>query len=183
MATDIRVVVPADIGETIKLGAKEPNKYDVDVSTLDLPAGVSGLQLRDGVLTVVTSDGTNPNVDLKPMLPSVVADVFLKNVVKEGNELVFTVGAKGNTAQDTSLRVNVADLLPVVADGKTISGDGTEGSKLAVRISTTKSDNLLKQGADGLYLSAADIAAEPRTIRLTNASGSEVVGYIYNTEG
>ena len=29
MATDFRVVIPADLGSTIVLGAKEPNKYDV----------------------------------------------------------------------------------------------------------------------------------------------------------
>lgn len=38
MTTDIRVVVPADIGETIKLGVKEPNKYDVDVYALGITA-------------------------------------------------------------------------------------------------------------------------------------------------
>ena len=55
MATDFRVVTPDDMGASIRLGVKEPNKYDVDLSQLDLPASVTGLTLQGTVLFVATS--------------------------------------------------------------------------------------------------------------------------------
>ena len=84
MTNDIRVVVPSDIGNTIKLGAKEANKYDVDVSTLELPEQVTGVPLQGTTLTVKTVGGDRA-VDLSPMLPQVVLDTVLKKVAKHGN--------------------------------------------------------------------------------------------------
>lgn len=184
MATDFRVVIPSDMGDTIKLGVKVPNKYDVDVSLLDLPAGLTGLSLQGTVLTATTSDGPQ-TVDLAPMLPTVVAEVFLKDVQRQDNKIVFTVGEKGNTTNDTTLEVDVADLLPVVADNITITGTGVSANPLKVQISSTTQDNLLKQGADGLYVAQADLpqaTTEARDIRLVNASGTTVVAYGYSTE-
>ena len=85
MATDFRVVTPDDMGASIRLGAKEPNKYDVDLSQLDLPASVTGLTLQGTVLSVQTSDG-DKTVDLAPMLPQIAADAFLKNVQRQGDQ-------------------------------------------------------------------------------------------------
>ena len=42
MATDFRVVTPDDMGASIRLGAKEPNKYDVDLSQLDYQRVLQG---------------------------------------------------------------------------------------------------------------------------------------------
>lgn len=188
MATDFRVVTPDDIGVTIRLGAKEPNKYDVDVSQLDLPAGVAGLNLQGTVLTVQTPDG-DKTVDLAPMLPQIAADVFLKNVQRQGNQIVFTVGIKDDTSQDNIFTIDVADLLPVSVDQFTMWGDGTSGNILAVKVSSA--DNLLKIVEDGLVVSRTDITdliaasaapKEPRDIRLVNASGQTVIGYIHSTE-
>lgn len=184
MATDFRVVVPNDIGTTIKLGAKVPNKYDVDVSQLDLPAGLTGLSLQGTVLTATTSDGPQ-TVDLAPMLPIIVAEVFLKQVQRQGNKIVFTVGEKNSATNDTNLEVDVSDLLPVVADNTSIVGTGVTANPLKVKISTSKTDNLLKQGTDGLYVSQADlpqVTPQARDIRLVNASGTTVVAYAYSTE-
>lgn len=185
MATDFRVVVPSDIGTTIKLGAKVAGKYDVDITQLDLPAGLTGLSLQGTVLTATTSDGPQ-TVDLAPMLPAVVTEVFLKAVTRDNNDIVFTVGEKGSTANDTTLRVSVADLLPVVADNITLQGTGVTADPLKVKLSTATTDNVLKQGTDGLYVSLADLpqptATQPREIRLVNATGETVVGYIYSTE-
>ena len=191
MATDFRVVTPDDMGNTIRLGVKEPNKYDVDVSQLILPAGVTGVTLQGTVLSVQTPYGDN-TVDLAPMLPQIAADVFLKNVQRQGNQIVFTVGIKADTSQDSTFNIDIADLAPVQTDGITIVGDGTNGDILRVRLSQPiDGDNLLKLAGDGLYVSKTDITdlivanaapKEPRDIRLVNASGQTVIGYIHSTE-
>lgn len=191
MATDFRVVTPDDMGNTIRLGAKEPNKYDVDLSQLNLPASVTGLTLQGTVLSVQTPDG-DKTVDLAPMLPQIAADVFLKNVQRQGNQIVFTVGIKDDTSQDTTFNIDIADLAPVQTDGITIAGDGTNVDILRVRLSQPiDGDNLLKLAGDGLYVSETDITnlitanaapKEPRDIRLVNASGQTVIGYIHSTE-
>lgn len=191
MATDFRVVTPDDMGNTIRLGVKEPNKYDVDVSQLILPAGVTGVTLQGTVLSVQTPYGDN-TVDLAPMLPQIAADVFLKNVQRQGNQIVFTVGIKADASQDTTFNIDIADLAPVQTDGITIVGDGTNGDILRVRLSQPiDGDNLLKLAGDGLYVSKTDITdlivanaapKEPRDIRLVNASGQTVIGYIHSME-
>lgn len=191
MATDFRVVTPDDMGNTIRLGVKEPNKYDVDVSQLILPAGVTGVTLQGTVLSVQTPYGDN-TVDLAPMLPQIAADVFLKNVQRQGNQIVFTIGIKADASQDTTFNIDIADLAPVQTDGITIVGDGTNGDILRVRLSQPiDGDNLLKLAGDGLYVSKTDITdlivanaapKEPRDIRLVNASGQTVIGYIHSTE-
>ena len=193
MATDFRVVTPDDMGNTIRLGAKEPNKYDVDLSQLNLPASVTGLTLQGTVLSVQTPDG-DKTVDLAPMLPQIAADVFLKNVQRQGNQIVFTVGIKDDTSQDTTFNIDIADLAPVQTDGTTIVGNGANGDILRVQLSQdtpTHGNNLLKLAGDGLYVSETDITnlitanaapKEPRDIRLVNASGQTVIGYIHSTE-
>lgn len=184
MATDFRVIIPSDMGMSIKLGAKEPNKYDVDLSQLKLPAGLSSLSLQGTTLKATTTDGEK-TVDLAPLLPTVTAEVFLKQVTRQANKIVFIVGERNNTTNDNRLEVDVSDLLPVVADNATITGTGVTGTPLKVRLSA-KSDNLLKQGADGLYVAKSDLpqqAVSSRNIRLVNASGTTVIGYAYDTEG
>lgn len=193
MATDFRVVTPDDIGNTIILGVKEPNKYDVDVSQLNLPASVTGLTLQGTVLSVQTPDG-DKTVDLAPMLPQIAADTFLKNVQRQGNQIVFTVGNIDDPDQDTTFSIDIADLAPVQTDGNTIIGNGANGDNLRVQLSQdtlTHGNNLLKQAGGGLYVSETDITnlitanaapKEPRDIRLVNASGQAVIGYIHSTE-
>lgn len=193
MATDFRVVTPDDMGASIRLGAKEPNKYDVDLSQLGLPASVTGLTLQGTVLSVQTSDG-DKSVDLAPMLPQIAADAFLKNVQRQGNQIVFTVGIKDDTSQDNTFSIDIADLAPVQTDGITIVGNGANGDNLRVQLSQdtpTHGNNLLKQAGGGLYVSETDITnliaanatpTEPRDIRLVNASGQTVIGYIHSTE-
>lgn len=193
MATDFRVVIPDDMGNTIRLGAKEPNKYDVDLSQLDLPASVTGLTLQGTVLSVQTSGG-DKTVDLAPILPQITADVFLKSVQRQGNQIVFIVGIKDDTSQDNTFSIDIADLAPVQTDGITIIGNGTNGDNLRIRFSQdtlTHGTNLLKQADDGLYVSetdiinllaAIDVPKEQRDIRLVNASGQTVIGYIHSTE-
>lgn len=192
MATDFRVVTPDDMGNTIRLGVKEPNKYDVDVSQLNLPAGVTGVTLQGTVLSVQTPDGAK-TVNLAPMLPQIAADVFLKDVQRQGNQIVFTVGIKADASQDTTFNIDIADLAPVQTDGATIVGNGTNGDILRVQLAQLLGgeNNLLKLAGDGLYVSETDITdlivanaapKELRDIRLVNASGQTVIGYIHSTE-
>ena len=193
MATDFRVVTPDDMGASIRLGVKESNKYDVDLSQLNLPASVTGVALQGTVLAVQTSDG-DKTVDLAPMLPQIAADAFLKNVQRQGNQIVFTVGIKDDTSQDSTFNIDIADLAPVQTDGITIVGNGANGDNLRVQLSQdtpTHGNNLLKQAGGGLYVSETDITnlivanaapKEPRDIRLVNASGQTVIGYIHSTE-
>lgn len=192
MATDFRVVTPDDMGNTIRLGVKEPNKYDVDVSQLNLPASVTGVTLQGTVLSVQTPDG-DKTVDLAPMLPQIAADVFLKDVQRQGNQIVFTVGIKADASQDTTFNIDIADLAPVQTDGVTIVGNGTNGDILRVQLAQLLGgeNNLLKLAGDGLYVSETDITdlivanaapKELRDIRLVNASGQTVIGYIHSTE-
>lgn len=192
MATDIPLVAPSDMGETIKMGAKQAGKYDVDVSKLDLPSEITGLSLQGTVLTITTTDGSHSQ-DLVTILPTVAADVFLKSVVRQANKLVFTVGEKDNTTNNTTFEVDVSDLLPVQADGTTITGNGTAANKLGVRISTAIADNLITKQPDGLAVSKASIVqivnevisatpAETRDIRFVNATGTTVLGYAHSSE-
>lgn len=184
MATDFKVVIPDDMGTSIVLGAKVAGKYDVDVSQLDLPAGIDRFELTGTTLTAKTNKG-DKTIDLAPILPTIAADVFLKDVKRVNNEIVFTVGEQGSTTSDTEFKVDISDLLPSVTDGVTITGTGATASPLKVQVSTTTTDNLLKQGTDGLYVSAADIptgSTDPRDVRLVNATGTTVVGYVYSSE-
>lgn len=186
MATDFNVVTPDDMGASIRLGAKEPNKYDVDVSQLDLPASITDITLQGTVLSMQTSGG-DKTVDLAPMLPKIAADVFLKNVQRQGNQIVFTVGIRDDASQDNTFNIDIADLAPVQTDGVTIVGNGANGDTLRVQLSRN-GNNLLKQFGDGLHVSETDVTdiitatKESRDIRLVNASGQTVIGYIYSTE-
>lgn len=186
MATDFNVVTPDDMGNTIRLGAKEYNKYDVDVSQLDLPASITDISLYNTVLTVQTPSGEK-TVDLAPMLPKIAADVFLKDARRQGNQIVFTVGIRDDASEDTTFNIDIADLAPVQTDGATIVGDGTNGDNIRVQLSRN-GNNLLKQFGDGLHVSETDVTdiitstKESRDIRLVNASGQTVIGYIYSTE-
>lgn len=185
MATDLRVVLPDDIGTTIVLGAKTAGKYDVSLTELGLDTALIGLDLKGTTLTATSLNGTKV-IDLSSSLPKIAADVFLKNVERVSNTLKFTVGEKDNAANDTVFTIDVADLLPVQTDGETISGTGTTTDKLSVKISSN-AGNLLKQTSNGLVVSSSDIkslipASPARTIRLVNATGETVVGYIHATE-
>lgn len=256
--TDVRVVVPSDIGSTIQLGAKEQDKFDVvfptpEVSvqgdqitvTIDgnastpaqLPAQktitkferqgnnvtiklgadqeqtitlpevqhkeltkferqgntvtvqlgqdeaksieldpakeITEFSLQEKTLHIRLGQDAEKTVDLTPMLPAVVAEVFLKDVKKVGDELRFTVGEKDNTENDTTLKVNVSDLLPVQVDNVTLAGEGIDGNVLRAKISQ-EAGNAIEIKDDGLYVAPASAP-----IRLVNATGKTELGRIF----
>ena len=184
MATDVRVVTPDDLGDSLRLGVLTAGKIDVDVSKLDLPPTITGLTLSGTELNINTTNGTH-TVDLSPMLPNVVADVFLKGVsVNNDYKLVFTVGKDGDTTEDITLEADLRNYFTLEIDSYTLSGTGRSGDPLKVFISS-EDDNLLEETASGLYISRHSLnIPEPdiRDIRLTNASGTTVLGYIHSTE-
>lgn len=188
--TDFRVVTPDDMGNSIKLGIKEANKYDVDIAQLDIPEQVTGVSLQGTQLTLETIKGEK-TVDLAPMLPKIVADVFLKNVQRQDNQIAFTVGIKADTSQDTTFTIDIADLIPVHTDNATIMGNGVNGNSLRVQLSQDTAShgiNLLKQSSNGLYVGTADVVDlitsnnPSRDVRLVNASGQITLGYLHSTE-
>lgn len=183
MATDFRVVTPADMGDTIVLGAKVAGKYDVDVSKLTgLPNGVNSAHLVDGSTLRLAADSGNIDVDLSPVLSKLAADTFLKAVEREDDKVLFIVGERGNNRNDTTFEMDITDLLPVQADGVTIEGNGTATDKLRLRISA-EANNALIQKADGLYVAkSTSTAPAARDIRLVNATGTTVLGYLHSTE-
>lgn len=180
MANNIRIVTPDDMGNTIVLGSD--NKYNVAVDQLNLPDGITGVSLSDTTLTISTTS-TQHTADLSTLVPNQVVDLSLKSIERQGNKVVFTVGEKGKTTQDTTIDLDVSDLLPVQV-GNTLQGDGTTGSPLGIKVSVSTDSNLLKVADDGAYVSTADIQAliPNRTIRLVNASGETKIGFIHNTE-
>lgn len=178
-----KVVTPDDVGSTIVLGLTESNKYDVDFSKFTIPEIVTGISLSDTTLRVSTIHGEK-TVDLASILPEIVVDTALSNIALNDNKLQLTVSGKGKNS--TVVEVDVSDLLPVKSDGKSISGDGTEKNKLAVRI-FEGDDNLIEMSSDGLKVSKAAVQAlatpiNPRDIKLVNAAGTTTLGYIYSTE-
>lgn len=185
MATDFRVVTPDDLGVTIKLGIKESDKYDIDPNQLNLPPTLTALELQGTTLTAKTSAGDKA-VDLAPLVPNITAEIFLKSVVKKGTNLVFTVGEKDNTNSDTLITVAISDLLDLNV-GNGLTGDATTSSPLAVK---AKSDGFITVSADGIAVNAAQLAQDPafnkpadsRDVRLVNATGTNIIGYIYATE-
>ena len=184
MATDVRVVTPNDLGDSLRLGVLESGKIDVDVSKLDLPPTITGLTLSGTELTINTTNGKH-TVDLEPVLPNVVADVFLKGVrVNDDYKLVFTVGKDGDTTEDITLEADLRNYFTLEIDSYTLSGTGRSGDPLKVSISG-ESDNLLEETDSGLYISRYSLnipKPDVRDIRLTDASGNTVLGYIHSTE-
>lgn len=91
MVDAVKVVTPDDLGDTLKLGAKVANKYDVDVSKFDLPNGITDASLTGTVLTI-TTDEKSITVDLSGILPK--RDVRLTNASGE-TELGYLYSTSG----------------------------------------------------------------------------------------
>lgn len=183
--SELRIVTPEDIGNTIVMGSD--NKYNVAVDQLQLPDNITGLNLEGSTLKITTKTGEHSQ-DLSGILPAITADVFLKNVTRQDNNLVFTVGNKNNTNDDNTFTIDVSDLLPVKVNNS-LTGNGTTGSPLGVKIApdlAMRGDqepltNLLKQTEGGLAVTTQDINEKffGDTVQVYNASGERVLGVIF----
>lgn len=168
----LNVVTKEELGTTLEFNGKESGKLNVTLNgitnaTLDTPSKSIHIYHTGSVEPI--------KVDLTSLLPTIAADVFLKNVSRSGNNLVFTIGEQGNTNRDTTLEVGVSDFLTAVSDGQTMIGNGTSNNKLTVRIAGG-TDNLLQKTASGLTVSknaVLGLVKDPtNTIQLANLAGT-----------
>lgn len=210
---DVRVVTPADLGETLKLNTLEIDKYDVV-----FPEPIQEVALAGNNVVITSHKGTEHRVDLTSILPTIAKDVFLKNVEYTGDKnLRFTVGHRDDNVGEQVFTVNVSDLLPVMADELTITGNGTDGSVLKAKVPShhptdlvkdfndegdeidVPSPNLIEKTTDGLVVSEKQVRGvasrvgytsgikaisdvHRASVRLTNATGVQTIGYIHTTE-
>lgn len=110
--------------------------------------GVTGVRLTGSNLVVSLQDGTNHTAQLSSLVPASKADIFLKSVARDGENLVFTTGAAGVTNADQTITVAIGDLLKTKA-GDGLQGEGTTASPMSVKLT---SDSGLQALATGLAL-------------------------------
>lgn len=201
MATVKTVITPVNIGKTIKLGAIEQNKFDVQLKATDFTVETDGsVKLADAVradlnkylksgavnggdLVLTLNDDSTVTVDVSSLVPQVKKDRFLKSVSynETDKKLVFTVGStEEGASKDTTLEVAVSDLLPVVA-GNGLDGNGTTASPLKVKTSAD-AVNPIVVDENGVTLDQTKLKAfakETRDVELQDVAGN-VLGYAYS---
>lgn len=201
MATVKTVIAPSNIGKTIKLGAIETNKFDVQLNATDFTVETDGsIKLADAVradlnkylksgevnggnMVLTLNDDSTVTVDVSSLVPQVKKDRFLKAVAynEADKKLVFTVGSTEEGAtKDTTLEVAVSDLLPVVA-GNGLEGNGTAASPLKVKTSADAA-NPIVVNENGVTLDQAKLKAfakETRDVELRDVAGN-AIGYAYS---
>ena len=135
--------------------------------------GVTGVRLTGSNLVVSLQDGTSYTTPLSSLIPAAKADHFLKSVTRQGENLVFSVGAEGVTEAYKIFTVPIGDFLKTNA-GNGLQGEGTTTSPISIKIDSTGS-NALTAGANGLKLDAN--ALKPvATVELVDLFG-ERIGY------
>lgn len=201
MATVKTVITPVNIGKTIKLGAIEQNKFDVQLNATDFKVEENGaIKLADAVradlnkflksgavnggnMLLTLNDDSTVTIDVSSLVPHVKKDRFLKTVTynQTDKKLVFTVGStEEGEAKDATLEVAVSDLLPVVA-GNGLEGNGTAASPLKVNTSADAANPIVVD-ANGVTLDQAKLKAfakETRDIELQDVAGN-TIAYAYS---
>lgn len=201
MATVKTVITPVNIGKTIKLGAIEQNKFDVQLKATDFKVEENGaIKLADAVradlnkylksgavnggdMLLTLNDDSTVTIDVSSLVPHVKKDRFLKTVTynQTDKKLVFTVGStEEGEAKDATLEVAVSDLLPVVA-GNGLEGNGTAASPLKVKTSADAANPIVVD-ANGVTLDQAKLKAfakETRDIELQDVAGN-TIAYVYS---
>lgn len=125
------------VGNELKLALADGTEKKVTLP--DDAKGVTDARL-DGAELVLLGDGGEEvkRLDFSTLVPAAAADRFLKSVTVDGSNLVFTVGASGTTDGDQTLRVPAGDLFKVKT-GQGVTGDGSTGNPLKVRVDETLS--------------------------------------------
>lgn len=201
MATVKTVITPVNIGKTIKLGAIEQNKFDVQLKATDFKVEENGaIKLADAVradlnkylksgavnggdMLLTLNDDSTVTIDVSSLVPHVKKDRFLKTVTynQTDKKLLFTVGStEEGEAKDATLEVAVSDLLPVVA-GNGLAGNGTAASPLKVKTSADAANPIVVD-ANGVTLDQAKLKAfakETRDIELQDVAGN-TIAYAYS---
>lgn len=201
MAAVKTVITPVNIGKTIKLGAIEQNKFDVQLKATDFEVEENGAikladavradlnkylksgAVNDGNMLLTLNDDSTVTIDVSSLVPHVKKDRFLKTVTynQTDKKLVFTVGStEEGEVKDATLEVAVSDLLPVVA-GNGLEGNGTAASPLKVKTSAD-AENPIVVDANGVTLDQAKLKAfakETRDIELQDVAGN-TIAYAYS---
>lgn len=146
---------------------------DESAKKIKTKKGVTDVTLTGPNLIVTLQDGTSYTTPLSSLIPAAKADIFLKSVARNGENLVFTTGAAGVTNADQTITVAIGDLLKTKA-GDGLQGEGTTASPMSIKIDSTSSP-ALTAGANGLKLDAN--ALKPiATVELVDLFG-ERIGY------
>lgn len=151
------------------------DSFDIDESAkkIKVKKGVTGVRLTGSNLVITLQDGTSHTVPLASLIPAAKADIFLKAVERQGENLLFTTGAAGVTNQDNTITIAIGDLIKTKA-GNGLQGEGTTASPVSIKIDPASS-GALTVGANGLKLDAN--ALKPiATVELVDLFG-ERIGY------
>lgn len=125
------------VGNELKLALADGTEKKVTLP--DDAKGVTDARLDGAELVLLGDDGEEvKRLDFSTLVPAAAADRFLKSVTVDGSNLVFTVGASGTTDGDQTLRVPAGDLSKVKT-GQGVTGDGSTGNPLKVRVDETLS--------------------------------------------
>lgn len=125
------VVLPPDVhcvagsltaGNILVLNLNDGSQIQVDLSALATDIRVASMALGAGnILTATLSDGSTVTVDLSAL----ATDKYLSSLaLNAGNILTGTLN------DGSTVTVDLSALVPVVADNKTVLGDGTAGNPL-----------------------------------------------------
>lgn len=125
------------VGNELKLALADGTEKKVTLP--DDAKGVTDARLDGSELVLLGDNGEEvKRLDFSTLVPAAAADRFLKSVTVDGSNLVFTVGASGTTDGDQTLRVPAGDLFKVKT-GQGVTGDGSTGNPLKVRVDETLS--------------------------------------------
>lgn len=206
MSTITHVVVPTDLGPTIKPAGISANKYDVNIDndTLKQNAGVISVNTSTTlgtksaaleamvqafettttlaynsttkVISYTNEDGTIVTIDLS----SLAVDVFVNGATYDAATMVLTLS--DNSGTTPNITINLSELKKVATSGSnsvTWTGTGETASPLVASIKLDPSlNNLITVSAAGVMVDKTALLGLA-TVELKNAFGTTSLGFIY----
>ena len=205
MATITHVVVPSDLGQTIKPAGIIAGKYDVNIDndTLKQTAGVIGVNTATSagksaaleamvkafettttlaynsttkVITYTNEDGAVVNIDLSTL----AVDVFVNGATYDAGTMILTLTDNSGTTPDVT--INLSELKKVAtspSNSVTWTGTGEAASPLVANIKLDPSlNNLVTVSAAGVMVDKTALIGLA-TVELKNAFGTTSLGFIY----
>ena len=199
------VVIPSDLGSTIKPEGITPGKFDVNIDelTLEQTAGVISVNTKTGagkstalesmvkafetptvlgynpttkVISYTNELGVVVNIDLSAL----AVDVFVNGATYNASTMVLTLTDNNGTTPDVS--INLSELKKVATSGSnsvTWAGTGEASSPLVANIKIDPSlNNLITVSAAGVMLDKTTLTALA-TVELQSTFGTTTLGYIY----
>ncbi|MBS9779187.1 MAG: hypothetical protein KGV51_01035 [Moraxellaceae bacterium] len=177
------IVIPQNLGKTIKMNAIDTDKYDVNLGSDFVVNNETGaISLADNaenhltggrlkpnttIVELTMKSGSKFNIDIGDIIPNHVADIFLSNVALNGSNLQLTVANGNGEGQDKVISVDVSDLIPVTTQGS-IQGDGTTENPIKIKIKTP----ILLDTPEGLCIDKSKL------VKLVDTTGKVELGYL-----